>query len=203
MTKIRLSLLRSLIGFSMILPALCQAQLLDLQGTNEMEQGPRYTYIESSWITQDVDDLNIDGEGYALHGALALDRHWHLFTSYSRTNLGPSGIDTEYATAGIGYAFAIAPTWDLVGRAGATRVKVNRVDVDGWQVQALTRGQLGSRFGLEGGVQYSDYEHDAGEDTALLAAARYDITDGFSVGIGGSISDDTTEYGLTIRFATH
>lgn len=205
MTRTRLSR-HLLIAPLMLLPALCLAQAdteaLDLEGTSEMEQGPRYTYLEGAWISQYLDELGIDGEGYAIHAAFALDRHWHLFTNYSSTKLGPSDTDTEFATAGIGYAFVIAPTWDLIARAGATRVKLNRVDVDGWQFQALARGQLG-RFELESGMQYTDFTDDGGDDKAFLAAARYNITDWFSVGLGGIAGDDFTEYGLTIRFATH
>lgn len=179
-----------------------QAETLDVSDTETVAGTFRYTFFEGGFISDEVDDVDLDGEGFALRAGMALSSNWHIFGSYSLANLDPAGIDSEFDTASVGFNSAVSPTWDLIARAGGARAKINRVSEDGWMAQAGTRGLIAGRLEIEGNVQHVDLGSETGSDTSFLAAARFNFTPWFSIGVSGSVGGDVTEYGVNMRWAT-
>lgn len=187
---------------SLLTVMLCVAALAPRVGQADLLS---YTYWEGGYIRADIDGLSEDPDGFILGLSVELTDQVFVFGRYGQVETTIYGFDideTDYSL-GIGYAWSLKDNLDIVGRvaylgAEAELEDVGSVDDDGYGISIGVRARPADRVELEGGVQYSDFS-DLGDDTSVGAAAYWYLTEGVAIGVFGSIGDDVTNYGITLR----
>lgn len=166
-------------------------------------QGFDYNYLQLSYGNVEFDNINVDGDGLGLSGSYALNPDWHVFAGYEAAGLD-FGIDATTFGAGVGYNTEMSPTIDMFARLSYQYVELDAPGISGADDSGLGLG-VGLRFAaseeleLSGGINYVDFG-DGGDDTGFSAGLLYSFTEAFSLGLGGSWSDDASSYTISGRF---
>ena len=175
--------------------------------------GPSYTYGQVSYVDMEFDDLDgidVDGDGFNFGGSVAIADMAHVFASYTDGDIdiddfGFGDISADYTevAAGIGLNYAVSETVDLVGRLAYVSAEIEvsgfEVDENGYALGAGVRAMVMPQLELNGGVTYTDLGDDFDSDTSLDLGAVYNFTDMFAAVGGISFSDDVTQYGIGVR----
>ena len=173
--------------------------------------GMSYSYVEAGYAETEIeaDDVDMDGDGYRISGSLAIAPTYHIIVDYSTADLEVEnfniGADVETISIGFGYNRPISERADAIGRILYVDSSVDfdstfadaSADDSGLGMQFHLRGQVMERLEVEGGVDYVDVGDD---DTSLLVEGRYFLTDALALGAGLRFGDDTTSYGVSLRF---
>jgi hypothetical protein len=185
---------------------------LAISGQALAEDGFNYTFLDLGYADQEVelDDfgVDIDGDGFAFGGSVALTDRFHLIGGYSELDLEVDGqpidVDSETFNLGGGVNLPLNPKLDFVGTLTYVKAELDggslgSVDDDGFGLGAGLRGRVAERLELTGGIQYVDLS-ESGDDTAIGVGARYFFTDVFALVANFSAGDDTTAWMLGGRF---
>lgn len=173
--------------------------------------GMSYSYLEAGYAETEIeaDDVDMDGDGYRISGSLAIAPTYHIIVDYSTADLEVEnfniGADVETISIGFGYNRPISQRADAIGRILYVDSSVDfdstfadaSADDSGLGMQFHLRGQVMERLEVEGGIDYVDVGDD---DTSLLLEGRYFLTDALALGAGVRFGDDTTSYGVSLRF---
>ncbi len=171
-----------------------------------------YSYLEAGYGQIELDDdggVEADGEGYRVAGSVAIGPTYHLVAEYSSADLevegAPIDADIDTISVGFGYNFPINPRADLIGRILYVESELQldspffsvEDDENGYGLQMRIRGEVAERLQLEGGIDYVDLGED---ETSLVVEGRYFLTGVLALGAGVELADDSTTYGVTLRF---
>jgi hypothetical protein len=165
-----------------------------------------YSYIDAAYVATDVDALSKDLDGWLLRGSFEPVENLFVYGRYDDQSVTIRGVDAEVQTwaLGVGYAFPLADTVDLYGKAGYVSADASvgpfDEDDDGYELGVGLRARPIDPLELEGTVTYVDLS-DSGDDTAFGAAARWYIVPQFAIGIEGQWADDSETYGIGFRWA--
>jgi long-subunit fatty acid transport protein len=162
-----------------------------------------YNFVELSYLSTDIDDLNVDGDGLGIAGSFSLSDNYHVFAGYSDQDFDFS-INLTTMNVGLGYSRAISKSVDLVASIAYVSAEVDvpffpSVDDDGYGLGLGVRAMANQQTELFGGLEYVNLS-DGGSDTALTAGAGYYFTSNFRLSAQFSTSDDSTSYGLGVRY---
>jgi hypothetical protein len=167
-----------------------------------LAEEPRYTYIEGGYQFLDVEDFDVDGDGWGIGGSAALTDRFHLVASYSSLGLD-LGIDATTLNAGVGVNFPMSSAVHLVAEAGYVRADFETpfgdVDDDGYFVSGGIRWMALEQLELAASVDYVDVG-DFGDDTGLTVGALYSLTPNLAIGASVDLSDDATGYSAGLRY---
>jgi hypothetical protein len=165
-----------------------------------------YSFVDLGYVDTELDDFNVDGDGFALRGSIAFLENFFGFAEYQ--DLGfDFGIDLTQFNVGVGGHMPLNEKIDLVGRFGIVKADLEaegpfgrvEADEDGFTLGAHLRGQVMPRFELEGGFDYVDV--DSGDDTSIVLEGRYFFMDTLSGGLHLSFGDaDTVGVGMRLTF---
>ena len=165
------------------------------------DDGLSYNYVEASYVDSEIDDLDIDGDGLALAGSVAIGDTMFLHAGYGTLDFD-RGIDLDQKTIGLGAHTSISNNVDLIGTIGYVDAELDTpfgsADDDGYSVGVGLRGKIAEAFELEGGISYVDLD-DSGDDTTFNLGGRYYFTESFALGAGIGIGDDVTTWNLGVR----
>lgn len=166
-------------------------------------EGFDYNYFSLGYGTIEFDDINVDGDGFGIDGSFAINDNFHAFAAYNAAGLD-FGVDATTLGAGIGYNHGLAPNVDLVARLSYEYIELDvpsfgSVDDNGLGLGLGLRVAASENLELNGGIQHVDLS-DSGSDTGFEAGGLYSFTDAFSLGLGGSWSDDSSAYTVSGRF---
>lgn len=162
-----------------------------------------YSYVDFSYGILNIDDLDVDGDGFGLGGSFAVNQDVHVFAGFQNAGLD-FGVDVTTFAAGIGYNTELSPTVDAFARLSYQYAEVDASGFDSVDDSGLGFG-VGLRFAasdvleIEAGIEYVDFG-DGGDDTGFGLGGFYKLTDVFDLGLSGSWSDDTSTYALTGRW---
>ena len=156
-----------------------------------------YTYAQIDYLDAELDESNVEGDGVGLSGALAVTDLVHLYAVYQELDFD-RGIDASLFEVGAGLNYALAPDLDLVGRLGYIDVDLDRGDDSGLTLRGTLRGRVAPSFELEGGVRYVDLD-ESGDDTSLVAEARWFFLPQLALGLGIDTGDDLTVWNVGLR----
>ena len=168
--------------------------------------GLSYNYVQAGYASADLDTgdfgFDVDGDGWALGGSVAVSDNVHIFGGYSALGLD-FGIDYDEFGLGVGYNHSLGENTDFV--AGLSYIK-GEIDVDGFSydddgygLSIGLRTKLSETIELEGGIGYADLD-DSGSSTSFSAGILFDLTDNVAFGVGGNWDDDVTIYQAGFRF---
>lgn len=161
-----------------------------------------YQYIGAGMVRSKSDDLDISLDGFGLGAGLLLSENIYASGTIQVVNDEISGIDVVVISAGadIGYRHEVNAQFDLHADAGYS---ISRVDT------GVTDEEDSSSFDLDLGANYAVNERvvlgaflgyeipEEGDNlTSVGVDATLFINDRFSVGMGISKGDDTTNTGL-------
>ncbi|HEX7012373.1 MAG TPA: outer membrane beta-barrel protein [Steroidobacteraceae bacterium] len=161
-----------------------------------------YSYAEIGYVDTEFEGrgFDVDGDGFALRGSVAVNQTFFVFAGYEDIGLD-EGVDLTTLNVGGGAHWPLNDRLDIVGRLGIVQAEIEagpfEEDEDGFLLGARLRGAVSPKFELEGGVDYMDI--DTGEDTFVVLEGRYFFVDQFAGGLGLQIGDDVTSIGLNLR----
>lgn len=166
-----------------------------------------YSYVELGWVNSELDDLDVDGDGFAIRGSFGFTRNLHAFAAYSDQDFD-FDVKGETLELGLGYAWPLTGNLDLVGRVSYLRTEAEvdlpvfgslSVEDDGFGVGALLRGRIAERLELAGGFDYVNFD-DGGDDVAASLGALYYFTRIFAAGANVQLTDDGTAWTIGACF---
>ena len=189
--KMRLTAITSVLALGILAPMAVQAE------------SPSYDYAELGYVKADIDDLNVDGDGFGIGGSFGFYENWFMFAEYA--NLGfDFDIDVNTFEAGFGYHYPMSDMVDLAVSASYLRAEADSggfsEDDSGYGLKALVRGMVNDAFELNGGINYVDFGGNGGSDTSFEAGALYSFTDNVAFGGRVDLADEGNTYQIGFRF---
>lgn len=161
-----------------------------------------YSYAELGYVDTklDGDGFDVDGDGFALRGSLAVHPNFFVFAAYQDLSFD-FNVDTSLLEVGGGGHWPLSDKVDLIGKVGIVKADVDLGpfddDDDGLLLGARVRGVVAPKFELEGGFDYRNI--DIGDETTIVLEGRYFFIDTLAGGLSVSIGDDVTSLGLNVR----
>jgi hypothetical protein len=162
-----------------------------------------YSYAELGYIDGELDaggDVDVDGDGFALRGSLAVHPNFFVFAGYQDLDFD-FNVDASLLEVGGGGHWPLTDKVDIIGKLGIVKAEVDvgrfNDDDDGFLLGGRVRGVVAPKFELEGGFDYRDL--DVGDETTLVFEGRYFFMDQLAGGLSVSIGDDNTFFGLNMR----
>jgi opacity protein-like surface antigen len=159
-----------------------------------------YSYVSGAYSQADYDGFSGDADALGLGISLEISPDFHLFGSYTSTDLG-SNADASTLQAGVGYHTPISPVIDVVAEFFYVTTEFDlgpaSIDDDGFGLGVGIRALATPRLEVDAGVSYVDT--DSGNDTALNAGFLYNATQNLAIGLGGSWDDDVSVWSLNGR----
>ncbi|MET0983967.1 MAG: outer membrane beta-barrel protein [Steroidobacteraceae bacterium] len=177
---------------------------LSIAGPAMAEDGFDYSYVELGYVKSELDDFDVDGDGFGLRGSYEFTQNIHAFAAYSDQEFD-FDVNATTLELGAGYAWPVNSDMDLIGTVSYLQAEIDvpgfgSVDDDGLGLGVGVRARVVEVVELTGGVQYVNFD-DAGSDTSLTAGARYFFTNMFAAGIDLAFDDDGTTWMLGGRFS--
>jgi hypothetical protein len=162
-----------------------------------------YSFIDLNYGILEIDDIDVDGDGFGLGGSFAINPDFHVFAGFQTAGLD-FGVDVTTFEAGFGYNTELSPTVDAVAQLSYQYAEVdapgfNSVDDSGFGLGVGLRFAASDLVEIFAGLEYVDFG-DGGDDTGFNLGGFYSFTDAFDLGLSGTWSDDTSLYALTGRF---
>jgi outer membrane protein with beta-barrel domain len=164
-----------------------------------------YTYAELGYVDAnlDVGSFNVDGDGFALRGSLAVLQNYFVFANYQDLSFD-GGVDTTLLEVGGGGHWPLSDKVDIIGKVGITKAELDSgrfdADDDGFLLGARVRGVIAPKVELEAGFDYRDLD-EAGDDTTLVFDGRYFFIENLAGGVTAAFGDDDKFFGLNLRYA--
>jgi long-subunit fatty acid transport protein len=195
-------------------PAIAIAALLAVAGTGAAQaQGLSYNYAQLAYERVDLDDIDVDFDGFSISGSWLLNEDLYIFGGYgegetSTYNIGVfSGkVGLEAITAGLGWRYGLSDQTDLNLSAAFERSKVRgKGDFDvigsesdnGYSLSVGLRHLLIPRLEVGADVTYIDVIDD---DTVFTAGVLGHLTPNFSIGGSYSVGSDAKSWSVGVRF---
>jgi hypothetical protein len=165
-------------------------------------QDLNYTFAEVGYGRVDIDNPNVDGDGFGIGGSFAIADEFFLFGDYSMANLD-FNVDFTAFDLGVGFHTPLADAVDVVATLSYEYQEADvsgfgSVDDNGYGLGVGLRALVSPQVELHGGLQYVDL-NDSGSDTSFGAGFRFNINEMFAVGLEGNWGDDIKTYTLTGR----
>lgn len=166
--------------------------------------GLSYDYLEVRYAETEVDSSfgDIEGDGIVLNGLVELAGPVHLLVGYDRLEFD-DGIDVRTTVFGGGIAFNVAPTTDIVLRAGFVDGRISddffEDEDDGFFVSAGARSLLTDDIELYGEFRSIDFDR-LGEEESMQIGLDFYLSNGLAVGPNITWVEDTTTWSLGAKF---
>jgi len=146
--------------------------------------------------------LDIDGDGGGFGGSFEVGDSVFIQAGYQQTGFD-YGIDFEQISAGIGYHAALSQSTDFFAALSYVTADISvsgggSAKEDGYGATIGVRGMVTEKLELDGTISYVDLG-DGADGTALGAAAIYNFTEIFSLGLGVGFEEDAVIYGVSVR----
>jgi len=164
---------------------------------------PRYDFIEGTYESVEIDDSggNLDGDGLGIAGSFEIGDQLHLFAGYRSFDFD-FGADLDELTVGLGWHPKLTDTTDIVFELGYVSAEASAFgfnsDDDGYRTSLGIRSMLSPQFELAGRLNYTDVGD--GDDTSISGELWYNLNESLALGGGAEFGDDTTIYGVGLRW---
>ena len=184
-------------------PLLCLTTIAALTSGVASADQPSFSYVEAGYTRVNLDDIDVDPDGYYIEGSIALGESGFLRASYSDLEDDILGLDveTEALSVGIGYRQELGSnsSWYVVADYLEGEVDVEGIgdaDADGYQLATGVRGFVADSVEMGVEIGYADVDDADGflgtinllyhfsESLALKAEAGLDEEDNSEVSLG-------------------
>ena len=177
---------------------------LGASGTAAAE-GFSYNLLEVGYVSNEIDDLGLEGSGFSLAGSFEFNERVFGFASLTDASYDQgSDLDTTGITVGVGFAWPLGTAVDLVSGFSYEHLRLHidgagSASEEGYGLNVGLRGHVGTNLELTGGVKYIDLGHGL-DDFTLGVGGRYYFTPAFAAGIDVSDNDDGTAWTIALRY---
>lgn len=159
-----------------------------------------YSFAQVRYADQEIDNINLDGDGFVIGGSYRINDTYFAFGSYS--DLGfDRGLDSSTLQAGGGYIYPLNERAHAVGKVFVARSEASRPgfkDSDtGFGLEAGVRGLIIPKLEARGFVTYSDV---GGSDTSFTLGGDYYFTPQLSAGLTANFGGDAQGFTIGARF---
>ena len=182
--------------------------VLMLSSAAAMADGPSYSYIQAAYQEVDLDaggGIDVDGSGLEVGGSVAIGDDWYIFAGYGSSDLDGLGIDVDLTvlTIGGGWHTEISPTTDFFAQLGFADGEIDvsgfgSEDDSGYAAAVGIRSMMSAELELYGSISQIDFDG-FGDGTTFNAGLWYTVSGNLALGLGASLEDDITTYGLGVR----
>lgn len=203
---------RSLLALSLM----TVVPVLAFSATAVAADGLSYNYAELGYVNSQLDDSDVDADGWGARASVAVHPNFHLFGGYSGQksddfSLGGANVDVDVDQwrAGVGYNHAIADNVDLIANVAYQKVDVDDVTAggvtfdgdseDGYSTEVGVRGALASNFEGYAMAGYEDFGGDA-DDFYGRVGAQVKFNPNWGVTGDVKFADGDTEYFIGPRY---
>lgn len=192
--------------------AIAAAALLALAGTAQAD-GLSYNYAQVAYERVDIDDVDVDFDGFSVSGSWLLNEDFYVFGGYgegetSSFSIGSASgrVGLESITAGLGWRHGLNPRTDLNLGVAFERSKIRGKGAfdafgsesdNGYSLSVGLRHLLIPQLEIGAGVTYIDVIDD---DTVFSAGVLGHLTPNFSVGGSYSVGSDAKGWNVGVRF---
>lgn len=170
---------------------------------------PKWDLVELDYVKIDIDDSNIEPDGFAVKWSSLVTDNIFVTGSYSATRDKINNVDLDYDNwnLGVGYKYSLGKSTDWFGTlsyvdveaAANSRFAATSIDDNGFEITTGLRSMLTEKFELAGEISYVDIG-DA-DETTITAKAYYYVTDNFALSAGYGIGGDAKELQIGARYA--
>lgn len=162
--------------------------------------GLSYSYAQLRYLDVEVDDVNLDGDGFAVSGSYRINDTYFAFGGYRDINFD-LGRDGSALQAGAGYTYPINGRVHAVGKAFLARAKASRPGFSdtetGFGIELGLRGLVVPKLEARGFVNYSDV---GGSDTSITLGGDYYFTPQLSAGLTADLGGDVQGFTVGARY---
>jgi opacity protein-like surface antigen len=163
-----------------------------------------YGQLGYQWVTlEDVlPGLDVDGDGFGFGGSFEVGDRLFIQAGYQQTSFD-YGIDFDQISAGVGYHVALSQSTDFFAALSYVAAEVSvsgggSAKEDGYGATIGVRAMVTEKLELDGSISYVDLG-DGADGTAFGAAAIYNVTEIFSLGLDVGFEEDAVTYGVGVR----
>lgn len=165
--------------------------------------GFKYSYVQASYGTIDVDNSSIDGDGLGLNGSFGITDSLNIVGSYQTADFSSLG-DADQWSIGLGVHAPIREKFDVVAAVSYIDLSFDPVGApsvgdDGFGLYAGVRVSVTSLIEISGGINYVDLS-DSGDDTGFGGGVLFNVTDSIALGLSADWDDNTSEYTASARW---
>lgn len=181
------------------------AGALMLTSATALADGLSYSYIEAAYQEVDLDlggGIDVDGDGYAFGGSVAVGDDWYIFAGYSTADF-ESVVDLTILTVGGGWHTSMSDKTDFYAQLGFADGEIDvsgfgSEDDSGIAVEVGIRSMVNPNLELYGNVGMVDFDG-FNDGTAVGAGLWYTVSGNLALGLGAAFEDDVTSYGVGVR----
>jgi len=164
-----------------------------------------YNYVQLDYAFITLEDVlpgvDVDGDGPGISGSFEVGDSWFAGVGY-RTIGFDFDVDIDQTSAGLGFHTPLSGNTDFFATLSYLWVNASggggSANEAGYGVSIGVRGMVTDNFELDGVLGYSDLG-DGADSTTFGAAAIYNFTDTFSLGVNVEFEEDAFGYGAGIR----
>ncbi|NNF51297.1 MAG: porin [Gammaproteobacteria bacterium] len=164
---------------------------------------PSYDFFEVAYVSGDIDNPDVDGDGFSFGGSVSVHENWFLFADYTDLDFD-FGVDLSLLDVGVGYRVEMSDNTDFAFTGSFVRADASgpggSADDDGYGLSAIIRGMVNEQFELNGGISYVDLGGTDGDDTSFVLGGVYSFTDNVAFDGRIEIGDDVNLYVAGFRF---
>lgn len=189
--------------------ALGSVLALGLGGQALATENFSYSNLEASYVKTEIDDFDVDGDGFSLAGSFEFTENFFGFASYKDVDyddLGGFNFTSKQTTLGLGGAWPLSPSLDMFATLSYEDLEIEldgsegfSASDDGFGLGVGLRGKISENLEWTGGVKYIDLGGGT-DDTTFSVGGRYYFTPAFAAGIDVGTNDDGTTWGIALRY---
>lgn len=172
-------------------------------------EGLSYNYVEGRYVNTDIDDVDVDVDGYDINASGLIAPNFFLFGSYGQQeteSINNGKLEYTTGTFGLGWRMPLNNQVDLVAKGGLLYGEIDGKgsasglddDDTGFLLNGGVRALLMPNFEVNGGVTYADVLDD--DETTLDVGAVFSFTPAFAAVAGASFGSDANAYSAGLRF---
>ncbi|MEM1264115.1 MAG: outer membrane beta-barrel protein [Pseudomonadota bacterium] len=159
-----------------------------------------YDFVELRFIDTEIDDANVDGDGFQISGSYNISGNWLIVGGYTSLDFdGP--VEGSLLEAGGGYVWPVDPKFDLFSTISIARAEVDvgsfSDDETGFRIVGGIRTKFTDQFEGRAELNYLDIDD---SDTLIRLGGDYYFTPQFAGGATIDLGGDNDQITFGIRY---
>lgn len=187
------------------------AVALALASPSVMAQDLSYNYVQASYLSVDLDDTEVDADGFAMGVSAKVADQVFVFAGYGTvesdsftTFFGSGTVEVDTVTAGLGFINSLQPDTDLNLGLAFVRAKgagtgdfSGSESENGYSLSAQLRHLFSASFEGRAGIDYTDIGDD--DDTSFEIGGVVFLGPQFGIDLSYSVGSDADAWSAGLR----
>ncbi len=170
-----------------------------------LAKSPNWNFIEGSYMSAEIEDTEIEPDGFGISGSFLVGENIILGASYGSISeeIFNTDVDLNQGSAHLGYRYGATESTDIFGTVSYQYIELEAesesFDENGYGLHAGVRSMLTDSFEVVAQVNYIDIDGES--ETGLGASAYYHFSDNFAIGAGYATADDVDTFTASLRLS--